>query len=402
MREKRGDIMKLKMSKMKAALFILAIMLTNIPIMADAVIIPISYNLYEAFPGYTNVVNFIVSGPQLIIAIASLIAAPLMMKYSKKKILIVSGIVCALGLVFGVVLNNVWYVLACRLIAGFATGFINVAAVALIAEVFIDEARRSYMMGIYNAVMAGIGTLMSVLAGILAVNGWTNAYKVFWSCIPMVLCFIFFLPEIQPEAGESGNTESRADKKGLSAEFWVTMFNLFLFYLVNMGFSYFVSIYVAENSLGNEAFAGTVASLSTVGSFICCLAFGFLYNRLGRKFVFIPFAVFLIAAILVFTVHTQISVCVGSFLIGGSYGSAFSYSYAHGPSLADPSQSDLAISIATFIYAIGVFLATYLETFLMGVSGGSFTSSLKYTVIIAVIVLAIEAVSAAVFRRKTN
>ena len=132
--------MKIKMSRVKAALFIAALMLANIPIMADAVIIPISNNLYEAFPGYTGAVNFIVSGPQLIIAIASLIAAPVMLKVSKKKILVVSGIFCALGLCLGVAADNVWFVLACRAIAGVATGFINVAAVALIAEVYIDEA----------------------------------------------------------------------------------------------------------------------------------------------------------------------------------------------------------------------------------------------------------------------
>lgn len=392
--------MKTNMSKVKAALFIVAIMLTNIPIMADAVIIPISNNLYEAFPDAVGAVNFIVSGPQLIIAIASLLAAPVMMKVSKKKILVVSGFFCALGLALGVAIENVWYVLICRSVAGVATGFINVAAVALIAEVYIDEAKRGYMMGIYNAVMAGIGTVMSIAAGSLAVNGWANAYKVFWTCIPMVICFVLFLPELGVETREvqENKTDSEA-KKGFNIHFWMTMLTLFLFYIANMGISYFVSVYIAENALGNEAFAGTAASMTTVGSFFCCLAFGFLYNKGKRYVIFGPYAAFVLAVLILIFFPNQAACIVALLLLGGSYGFSFSYSYAHAPSLVDASQIDTSISIATFVYAIGCFAATYVVTFLMGLTAGSFTGILPYILGIGIAVLVLECVSAVIGRK---
>lgn len=384
--------MKIKMSKFKAAMFILAIMLTNIPIMADAVIIPISNNLYTVFGEHVGAVNFIVSGPQLIIAISSLLAAPIMMKVSKKMILVISGLLCVVGLGFGVVIENVWFVLICRVIAGIATGFINVAAVALIAEVYIDDNKRSYMMGLYNACMAAIGTAMSLVAGQLAVNGWTNAYKVFWSCIPMVICFALFLPNIKPEKIESENNEKESSSKtSFGFEFWLMMINLVIFYIANMGVSYFVSIYVSEHNLGNEAFAGTIASLSTIGSFFCCLAFGFLYNKLKRYIIFCSYILFALAVLLLILSPSKLTLIIAIFITGGSYGTAFSYSYAHAPSLVSESMTDTAISIATFVYAIGCFFATYVVTFLMG--NGSFSSILPYILGFVIVAIVLEIIS---------
>jgi MFS family permease len=397
--------MKIKMSRVKMAFFIIAVMLTNIPIMADGVIIPISNNLYQAFPNHTGAVNFIVSGPQLIIAVASIIAGPLMNKISKKRILVVSGAVCTAGLSLGVVIQNVWYVLICRSIAGFATGFINVAAVALIAEVFTEEGKRSWMMGIYNAVMAGIGTLMSVIAGILAVSGWQNAYKVFWSCIPMVLCFIFFLPEIKEETSEKNALQGEGDaKKGMGFEFVMMLVSLFIFYVANMGISYFVSVYVAENTLGNEAFAGTAASLTTVGSFFCCLAFGYLYNKLKRYVIFISYILFAAAVALLLLGRSPIITVIAMLLLGGSYGSAFSYSYAHAPSLVEESKVDQSISVCTAVYAIGCFLATYFTTFSMNHFSvkGTFTGILPVMMGLSILVLVIEGISVVISRKRNQ
>ncbi|MDO4287993.1 MAG: hypothetical protein Q4C55_02285, partial [Eubacterium sp.] len=63
----------------KVLLFIIAIMLTNIVVMADLAIYVITNDLYTAFPQNVNVVNFIVSGPALILALSSLLT-PFMLK----------------------------------------------------------------------------------------------------------------------------------------------------------------------------------------------------------------------------------------------------------------------------------------------------------------------------------
>ena len=60
--------MSIQMSRARRWLFYLAIMLTNIVILGDTVIVPITYNLYQAYPDQTWAVNFIISGPPLILS----------------------------------------------------------------------------------------------------------------------------------------------------------------------------------------------------------------------------------------------------------------------------------------------------------------------------------------------
>ena len=50
--------------------------------------------------------------------------------------------------------------------------------------------------------MAAIGAVMSAVAGVLAVNGWKNAYYTYLISIPMILLVIFFVPRIQAKIAE--------------------------------------------------------------------------------------------------------------------------------------------------------------------------------------------------------
>ena len=55
--------MTLKMSKTKRILFYIAIMLSNVAVMGEQVIQPITYNFYNAFPDSQTAVNMILSIP---------------------------------------------------------------------------------------------------------------------------------------------------------------------------------------------------------------------------------------------------------------------------------------------------------------------------------------------------
>lgn len=84
--------MEAKSSRARQLLFFIALALTNIIIMKDNVIYPISYIFYELFPEQTMGVNFMMSGPALFIVVSSLMV-PWLMKYiSKKALLVISCI----------------------------------------------------------------------------------------------------------------------------------------------------------------------------------------------------------------------------------------------------------------------------------------------------------------------
>ena len=80
---------------------------------------------------------------------------------------------------------------------------------ALIAELFDDEGARGKAMGFFNASMAGIGAVISVVAGIFAVNGWREVFKVYWISVPILILMILFIPMTPPdkeEVQENGGT----------------------------------------------------------------------------------------------------------------------------------------------------------------------------------------------------
>lgn len=386
--------MELKLSKTQQALLIVALMLTAIPMVVDGVIIPISNNLYEAFPNDTGAVNFILSGPQLLVAISSLAAMPLMQRFSKKSLLVVFGTICAVVLILGAAVDNAYYMAAMRSIAGICTGIINVVGLALFAEVITDEKTYANLMGIYNAFMSLGGTALAFFAGILATGGWKNAYQLFWVLVPCALAFLFFIPKLDSTdaadgvSSEAEDAQAEAPTKGMGMTFWAMMAALALYLVAGMGASYFISVFVAENGLGNEAFAGTASSVMTLGSFIFCLGFGFLYGKLGSKLLGISFACAVVGIAAMVLFPSPATALLGMVLDGGAYGIAYSFVLAYSPEIVQRSQVDKAISIIGFNVAIMSFLATYLVTFLMGVRG-SFTATLPVLLAIGVVAVVI-------------
>ena len=120
-------------------------------------------------------------------------------------------------------------------------GFVNTAAVALLAEVFIDEKLRGMYMGIFNAAMAGVGAVMSYCAGILAIRSWESVYKIYWASVPILILFILFLPKTDSVA-ESNDTAAEAKHEKLSGHYWIFVISLFVFVISYMVLSYMVSI----------------------------------------------------------------------------------------------------------------------------------------------------------------
>ena len=188
-----------KMTKTQRILFYITIILVNIVVLGENVIIPITYNLYEAFPDHTAGVNFIISGPSIILVVASILAGKLLRRFSTKSILLTGGFLFVFGTVFGLSIKTIPYIIFTRCCVGISEAFVNVAALAMIAEVYEDEQKRASFVGIFNAFMNLLGVVMGQMAGILAAVKWEYAYRVYWAAIPMVIMVIFFLPNFRKD-----------------------------------------------------------------------------------------------------------------------------------------------------------------------------------------------------------
>lgn len=385
--------MKESLSKSRRILFLIAVMLSNIAVMGDMVIYPITNSLYQTFPESGGVVNYILSGPPLLLLLMSL-ATPLLLRYTtKRKLLILGSLLFTIGSVCGVLFVNAAWMAAMRSLVGIGQGIINVCAVALIGEVYVEEKLRSRYIGFFNASMNVVGMIFASLAGVLASTyKWESVFLLYLSSIPMLVMVILFVPELgKEEGGQQADAAAGKEKQKFGMDFWEMILTFFLLDTLCMVSSYFMSVYVSENALGTETLTGTATSLGQIASFLLAMVFGQIFMKLKRGTSILGFAMGIVAfggwyllegPMVVYLVY--IVQCMAYLLI-------FTYCYAQAPSLVPASRVDMAIGIVTATYGIASFVSTYVVTLVMDLMGTDrFSDTLIVWALIAVLTFVID------------
>lgn len=397
MKEKRGILMSIKMSKMKAVLFAITACITSFTVMWQMSEIVIVNDLYIAFPGSESMITVILSWPALLTALSSLLAGSLLKKISTKMELIIAGVLMLFGIAAPWA-NNIIWLIVCSFLMAIGAGFSNTAGMSIISEVFIDEKKRASQMGYYNAVMSLLGVAITFLAGIFALQGWQAAFRVNWFAVPMLIMTIVFLPNIKPEdrvqeaeyeAGEE--TATLAEGKGFGSRFWIYFISMFIFFIAYSCFFTYISLYVGQNELGDSAFTGTCSSLTTVGSFCAALSFGFFYSKMHRKYSIMCIILPMLGYAWAWLAPSKIALLIISTVYGFCYGGIFTMIYVFASELVSPSKNGLAMGIMTFNYSIAITIGTYLFSFLMG-SSGLITPTYPFAMGILAVALIIEVI----------
>lgn len=382
--------MKNKLSKGKELLFFLAIILTNVVVMHDFVIYPITNTLYKIFPNQTAGVSVIVSGPAIVMVIVSLLVPYLLKQINKKHLLSIACIIFACASIGGSAISSVPYMIVCRLLCGFAYGIVQVVAMDIIACYFFDENKKASFMGIYNTGMSIIGIIMSLLAGNLALVSWQNTYKAYYLAIPMVILVLLFVPNLKAsEAAETIESDS-SSKSSMGSCFWIMLMDYLIFAIGYGGaLSMLVSLYVFENNLGNEAYVGMLTSINTLGSAIFCILFGFIYSRLKTRTSILHYIILTISIAAMAFIPNKTVLIIVEFLGGAAYGMQFSYMYSQGTSIVPPENISKAISYISAATGLAMFITPHLFTAAMGITG-SFTALLPILAVLLIICVVVE------------
>jgi MFS family permease len=392
--------MKVEMSKTKQILCLVAIMLTNIAVMADLVIIPVISNIYRAFPDDMQIVNYIISGPMLVIVGSSLLATFLLRVFSKKTVIVAGGVIFTVGAVAGVAINNVFFIALMRTLVGVGAGLVNVVAVALIADIYDDKTVRAKMTGYYNASMSFIGMAFSYISGILAKDGvWQESFKCYWAAFPMLIMLIIFIPSIKRETIEEtgGNAANRekTPKEPFGWRYWVMAASWLVMNIIfGATVLYYLSAYIVENNLGDSSFTGLAASVKSIVGLLMGLGFGFIYSKLKRQTNTVCCLVSAVCLVIMVAAPSPISALVVGTIAGCAYKVAFSYEYVHGFEIVPVSRIDDAVAVTTAVYGIGSFASTYFVTLLMGImKTQKATGTWAVPIVIFVLLAAVELIT---------
>ena len=109
-------------SKTKRTLALIAIFFSTLAVMADLAITPVIGMIYGYYPDNMSAVNYIVSGPMLVLVVASLITPLLTRKLNKKSVFIVSTVIFSIGAIGGVLVDNPLYICFTRTLVGIGEG----------------------------------------------------------------------------------------------------------------------------------------------------------------------------------------------------------------------------------------------------------------------------------------
>jgi MFS family permease len=388
--------------KLRNVLIVATLGLATIAVMGDMVIIPVAGNLFADFSGVNiGVLNYILSGPALIGALSSLFCGKLTSYIEKKQLLIIAFIFFMIGGIGGDLVHNAYYMAAMRTVVGIGKGGITVLLMAIISDVFINEKARSSVMGIYNGLMAGVGTLLGWISGIVATIKWTLVFRIYLASIPVFLLILIFIP-----SGKTVNAVTESGPVGTDEKMpWLKLLlldgALFVYNAIYCSIAYYqISMVISEKALGDVSFIGMCAALSTVGSFVFCCFFGLYYNKCKRFTPFIGFTGLALGFFLLYIAQTTALAAFSFALLGGMYGLGFSYYLMYCTVIVPPSYIPMSISITATVLSIATFLSTYISLLLQSILGVSITGVIPFLVIVLAIGAVLSLIAAIKSRKR--
>ncbi len=392
--------MELNISNTRKWLAFIALALSSMCTLGDMVINPIAAALYEVFAGQSEaLINFGITGPALVGLPFGILAGILCDRMDKKLVMVVGFAIFVVSACFGGVTNLPLFVTLRCFATGVGWGITNTAALSILAVMYKDEAEHGKFVGWYNMVMSVMGAIMAFVAGILAVGGWTHAFWVYYISVPVLVMLIVFLPSMKPaaKAADSSNGESA---EAVEAGWWKPLVPLTIqVFFAALGFFvslYMVGLYVTGAGIGDEAFIGTLSSISTIATAITSVVFGTLYAKF-KNAVYLPGLFIMGACYLVMSFFpSQIVAIVCIALLGLLWPTYFCYFYTRCTELVPASKAGTATSIVALSDGLAATGCSYLLTYCMGITG----SAVSAWAIPGVIMIATGVVSLVVYMGK--
>jgi MFS family permease len=370
--------------------------------MGDLVITPIVSSIYEAFGDQSEfLVNLGITGPAIVGLPFGLAAGFLCDRIDKKLVMVAGFAIFTFSSVFGIAFENLyWFVIMRQLATGVGWGITNTAALAILADLFVDKGKHGKYVGWYNAAMSLIGALLAFTSGHLALEGWQCAYRTYIAAVPVLIMLIAFLPGFPPIVS-LGTTEDGAGSG--SADFtvergwWRNLVPLAVQVLVIAScyyvILYMISIYVADSGAGDEAFTGMLTSTMTISSALGSFVFGAAYERFRTK-VYLP-TLFVIGTaffVLAFFPHPTV-VVVTLVITGFSWPFFFCYFYSHCTAVSPANRAGTATSIVAAANGVAATASSYLLMGSIATTGGTSLTVYPY---FGAVMLAAAIVSTAV------
>lgn len=377
------QIKKSKTAKGMSTVALVALFLTNFAYMSDLVIIPTADVLYGYFLPMgveMGVVDYIMSGSQLLAIIGALLSVVFMRYFSKRTIILVLYTVFTLITASTVFFIDAAYIAATRAIAGFCFGALFPTGIALIMEMYRDDEEKcERYIGFSNGTMGLVGALASIISGFLLgvglgiggeAVGLQCSFALYFISVPILIALFVSLPKTPAEKDVDFDAVSKgdADEDGNSAEFPVGKTIAFIVSFAVAVLLYCFMSYQYARFLPQHFELDTTltAFLGSLGGLMSCIAgfvFGSVFKKTGRYTITWSYACFVVAFLLFGLCPDNLAlVILGLVLNGLGFGFSVPYFYGYAASQYPARFESLMSSLITVAFGVGQFLCTFVTT----------------------------------------
>ena len=339
--------MNQKTNKLKATILSLSL----VTVMAGAAVAPALGTIGDYFQDTSpTLIKFIITIPALLIIITSLLFGIIAKHFSAKSIATFGLILYILGGCFAGFVNNIYLLLAFRVIFGIGVGLVMPLSTGLIAY-FFPKNEQTKLMG-YSSAMNNLGGIIATtLSGFLVSISWRYSFLIYLMGLVVILLVLLYLPK-----SSISNSTSSLDAKSLRKllPYVLTMFAVMaVFYALPSNFS----MVMAKENLVPTSIVGLIMSLQNIFAFITGMIFSFLLKKLKHFTKFFGIITLALGFFFLGFTNLLISTILGVIFVGFGLGTLLPILNAQIPFLIRKENLTAAMALASAMIYLGEFLS---------------------------------------------
>lgn len=344
---------------------VIAVILVSVFIQGQAILSPILADLARAFPSASDAqIQLVYSLPYLGQLPTLLLCGKLNKLVSKKLICIVSTLI----ILIGGLIPLFWYdslgvLFAASLIIGLGIGGVNVTGADICFDYFSGPTRTMVIGWLACTFCAGAAVL-SFISGQLARIHWHLSYLTFLLNLPILVAFIFLLPDRKPAAAE------KKHKQRLNGRLiYFTVITCVLFSLLHNAFGANLAMLLTERGLGGSDVSGIITGINFGVGLVIGMFLSKVTGLLGRHAMAASMLLCGAGIVSVYFAHSALAICLGALILGVGFAVKGPLTANLSGALAPENSVSLALAVTMAASNGAYFVSPFLINWFCGLFG---------------------------------
>ena len=303
---------------------------------------PVLGQIQEHYPDASvSMVQMLVTAPTFLSIVVAIISGGLVVKISKKKMLIFAGLMAGITGFLPFLADSFMLLFVSRILYGLALGLCIALNTAVVAEFFEGDERVSVMGIQASSVGAGM-VLVTTLGGVLGKYGFQNAYYLNIIGFIAMILIALFLPE-------TGTTKvSKHEKIELNGEVYKVAFIGVIEMLFLITFTTNIAMHISGNLAGSTTVSGNLTGIFSGAQIVVGLILGAI-TKVTKKYT-LPVAMlcFSIGGLLILLFPSNyVMLMIGAVCCGFSQGMFIPTAMVEVSNAVNPTSTTMAAACMT-------------------------------------------------------